>query len=73
MAKVESFAKTTGANPVSMTTSVTNTTTLITAESGTSFKAGTNFIEFSNGKRLYIDTSAPATTNVPIGSIGIGW
>lgn len=48
-------------------------TSLATLSVGTSIKSGTNFIEFSNGKRLYIDTSAPATANVPIGSIGIGW
>lgn len=36
-------------------------------------KSGDNYIVLSNGLRLYISSSAPATTGVPIGSIGIGW
>ena len=36
-------------------------------------KSGTEYIVFSNGLRLYISGSAPSTTNVPVGSIGIGW
>lgn len=64
-----------GNNPVSITTTVTNGTNLATSNSGTSFKTGTEFIEFSNGLRLYISNTAggPSTTNVPVGSIGIGW
>ena len=45
---------------------------LVTVESGASVKSGTQFIEFSNGLRLYIAKSAP-TGSIPDGSIGIGW
>ena len=37
-----------------------------------SIKLGENFIEFSNGKRLYIGDN-PGTSGIPTGSIGIGW
>lgn len=63
----------TGTNPVSIGTSVTNGTNLATLLNNTSIKSGTNFIEFSNGLRLYISGDNPGTTNVPVGSIGIGW
>lgn len=63
----------TGSNPVGITSSVNKTTKLATLDSGTSLKSGTNFIEFSNGLRIYISNSNPGNTNVPEGSIGIGW
>ena len=40
--------------------------------SGKSLKSGTQYIEFADGKRLYISGTAP-TGNIPVGSIGIGW
>lgn len=48
---------------------------VIKADTGTGLKSGTDFIEFSNGLRLYILKSNQTipTTNVPVGSIGIGW
>lgn len=36
-------------------------------------KSGKNYITFSNGLRLYISKDVPSDTDVPIGSIGIGW
>lgn len=64
----------TGSNSASMTATAHNGTPLITASNNASYKSGTNFIEFSNGLRLYIQTgTAPDPTNVPVGSIGIGW
>lgn len=36
-------------------------------------KSGANYITMSNGLRLYISNTEPDTTDVPIGSIGIGW
>ena len=63
----------TGNNPVSMTSGVSNSTNVLTLGNGTSIKSGTNFIEFDNGLRLYISSTEPETTNVPTGSIGIGW
>lgn len=62
-----------GNYPVTMTTSYANGANLATLGSGTSIKSGTNFIEFSNGLRLYISGTNPGTSNVPVGSIGIGW
>ena len=62
-----------GDYPVTMTTTYNSGANLATLGSGTSIKSGTNFIEFSNGLRLYISASNPGTSNVPIGSIGIGW
>ena len=56
-----------------MTSAASSGTNEVVLESGTSIKSGTNFIEFSNGKRLYISNTDPGTTNVPEGSIGIGW
>jgi hypothetical protein len=49
--------------------------TLATFSAGTSLKSGTEFIEFSNGLRLYISntTGGPNPATVPEGSIGIGW
>lgn len=44
----------------------------ITSSSGT-LKSGTNYIVMSNGLRLYISNTAPSTSGVPDGSIGIGW
>lgn len=40
--------------------------------SGKSIKSGTQYIEFADGKRLYISSTAP-TGSIPVGSIGIGW
>jgi len=36
-------------------------------------KSGANYITMNNGLRLYIASSAPSASGVPIGSIGIGW
>lgn len=36
-------------------------------------KSGKNYITFSNGLRLYISNTVPGDTDIPIGSIGIGW
>lgn len=36
-------------------------------------KSGENYIVMKNGLRLYIASSAPSASGVPIGSIGIGW
>ena len=48
------------------------TSSLMTLTNGTSIKVGTNFIEFSNGRRLFISESAP-TSGMRQGDIGIGW
>lgn len=32
-----------------------------------------NYIQFPNGLRLYISSTQPTDTDVPVGSIGIGW
>ncbi len=68
----------TGDYPVSITTSQNSedsTTNLATLNSNSAYKSGTEFIEFSNGLRLYISNTpgGPDPTNVPLGSIGIGW
>lgn len=63
----------TGANAVSMTSTANMGTNLATLGTNQSVKSGTNFYEFSNGLRLYISGTNPGTTNVPVGSIGIGW
>ncbi len=67
----------TGQYPVAITTSrnSVDTTNLMTLNQGTALKSGTEFIEFSNGLRLYISNTpdGPSTANVPEGSIGIGW
>lgn len=44
----------------------------IGAKNGT-IKTGKNYIVFGNGLRLYISGSKPTDTDVPVGSIGIGW
>lgn len=62
-----------GATGVGITTTTSNNSNVATLDNGTSIKVGTNFIEFSNGKRLYISMTDPGNTNVPDGSIGIGW
>ena len=61
----------TGSTPVEITAS----SNLATFANGKSVKVGTNFIEFGNGKRLYIETDITKvpTSGVPVGSIGIGW
>ena len=63
----------TGNYPIGITTTQTNGTNLATLDQGQAYKSGTEFIEFSNGLRLYISNSEPDPTNVPLGSIGIGW
>ena len=67
---------TSGNNPISVSMLATKNnkdgSNLVTVESGASVKSGTQFIEFSNGLRLYIAKSAP-TGSIPDGSIGIGW
>lgn len=40
---------------------------------GYPIKSGTQYIEFKDGLRLYISSSEPHDSDVPIGSIGIGW
>lgn len=62
-----------GATGVGITTTTSNNSNMATLEANTSIKVGTNFIEFSNGKRLYISMTDPGNTDVPDGSIGIGW
>jgi hypothetical protein len=49
-----------------------NDTNLAKFKAGSSVKVGTQFIEFNNGLRLYISSTAP-TGPIPDGSIGIGW
>lgn len=40
---------------------------------GDRVKSGTNYIEFGNGLRLYISATEPTGSDIPVGSIGIGW
>lgn len=40
---------------------------------GESLQSGKQYIEFKDGKRLYISATAPSVSGVPEGSIGIGW
>lgn len=40
---------------------------------GESLQSGKQYIEFKDGKRLYISSTAPSVSGVPEGSIGIGW
>lgn len=40
---------------------------------GGRIKSGTNYFEFGNGLRLYISSTQPTDSDVPVGSIGIGW
>ena len=66
----------TGNYPIGITTTRNlddNTTNLATLDANQAYKSGTEFIEFSNGLRLYIANDEPSTANVPLGSIGIGW
>ena len=63
----------TGVGVTTITSGVSSPTPIAKLDSGTSFRSGTNFIEFSNGLRLYITTQEPSATDVPVGSIGIGW
>ncbi len=63
----------TGVGITTITSGVSSPTPIAKLDSGTSFRSGTNFIEFSNGLRLYITTQEPSATDVPVGSIGIGW
>lgn len=50
-----------------------NTINYATFTNNSTVQLGTNFIKFGNGLKLYISSSNPGTTNVPTGSIGIGW
>ncbi len=56
-----------------MTTTRSNNSPIIAASTGCGYKSGTQFIEFADGKRLYISGTNPGVANVPVGSIGIGW
>jgi len=49
--------------------------TLNSGETPATIRLGENFIRFGNGLKLFIlpPGSTPPTTNVPVGSIGIGW
>ncbi len=40
---------------------------------GGRIKSGTDYVEFGNGLRLYISATQPTDSDVPVGSIGIGW
>lgn len=66
------FTNSGGGQRVGTITSAAGATgdTVVAADCG--IKSGTNYVEFSNGLRLYISKSAP-TGNIPTGSIGIGW
>ena len=35
--------------------------------------SGTNYLEFSNGLRFYVASSAPSDASIPANSVGIGW
>ena len=62
-----------GSNSVEITsTSASDSTKVVKIEDGKSIKVGTQFIEFADGKRLYISGTQP-TGSIPNGSIGIGW
>lgn len=43
-----------------------------TATNGIS-ESKANYIEFKNGLRLYISSTEPTDTDIPDGSIGVGW
>lgn len=43
-----------------------------TATNGIS-ESNANYIEFKNGLRLYISSTEPTDTDIPDGSIGVGW
>lgn len=48
----------------------------ITSEAGHHLVSGKEYIEFSNGLRLYISSTPPSSSDdggIPVGSIGIGW
>ena len=68
-------------NRISITQTTSYGSSLATVEKGKSIKTGTNYIEFTRTKtggqtenlRLYISTESPGSTNIPVGSIGIGW
>lgn len=45
----------------------------VSAGNNTTVKSGTQYITFKDGKRLYISDTEPTGTDIPIGSIGIGW
>lgn len=46
-----------------------------TMDNGTTLAVGKDFIMFGNGLKLYISDTEPtdAATDIPVGSIGIGW
>lgn len=59
----------TGASTISGPTTIKGNTTI---NSGHTLSVGKNYIDF-NGLRLYISATEPTDTDVPDGSIGIGW
>jgi len=70
-----------GADAIGITQTTSYNSSVATVDKGKSIKTGTNYIEFTHTKtngqtenlRLYIATETPGTTNIPVGSIGIGW
>lgn len=69
-----------GSVAVGATNAISGVTSVASMSEHTSIQLGENFIEFkdyNNGTavphRLYISSTMPDTTNVPVGSIGIGW
>ena len=57
---------------LSLSNDLSLTSTDYTLASGKSLKVGKNYIDF-NGVRLYISNTTPTDTDIPNGSIGIGW
>ena len=47
-------------------------TAVLTTTQGIS-KTGANYIEFKNGLRFYVSSTEPTDTDIPDGSIGVGW
>lgn len=45
----------------------------VSAGNNTTVKSGTQYVTFKDGKRLYISDTEPTGSDIPIGSIGIGW
>lgn len=62
----------TGSNSVNFTAVSSGGTKMAKLGDNMSIKSGTDFVEFSNGLRIYISKTAPTGT-IPEGSIGIGW
>lgn len=70
-------SKIAGSLKIGTTATIKNNITADGSKNETQFnqpvKSGANYITFSNGLRLYISKSAPTGTDIPVGSIGIGW